>query len=155
MDSAMDAWNVLKQNYAQPDDTRVCNLQFTLGNVTQGTQSVDTYFVELKGIWEEFRNYRPLPSCQYENCNPECFKKYTDQYKKDMVFRFLNGLNDSFSAVRSQIILMDPIPTLDKVYSLMLREEAQRNILFQTQPMLELSAMLAAANTKKKKTGRT
>lgn len=68
-----------------------------------------------------------------------------------MAFRFLNGLNDSFSAVRSQIILMDPRPTLDKVYNFMLREEAQRNILFQTQPMLELSVMLAAANTKKKK----
>lgn len=48
-----------------------------------------------------------------------------------MVFIFLNGLNDSFSAIRLQIILMDPIPALNKVYSLILREEAQRNMLFQ------------------------
>ncbi|EOY00275.1 Uncharacterized protein TCM_010116 [Theobroma cacao] len=148
MDALQQPYSIMR--YAQPDDTRVCNLQFSLGNVTLRTRSVDTYFVELKGIWEELRNYRPLPCCQCGNCNPKCFKKYTDQYQKDMAFRFLNGLNDSFSAVRSQIILMDPIPTLDKVYSIVLREEAQRNIPFQAQPMLESSAMLAAADTKKK-----
>ncbi|EOY13851.1 Uncharacterized protein TCM_032521 [Theobroma cacao] len=91
MDSAPDIWNILKQSFAQPDDTR-----------------------------------------------------------KDIVFRFLNGLNDSFSTVGSQIILMDPIPSLDKVYSLVLREEAQRNLLFQAQPGLESSTMLTASDGKKK-----
>ncbi|EOY21969.1 Integrase, catalytic region, putative [Theobroma cacao] len=130
MDSVVDIWNTLKQSFAQPDDSRVCNLQYTLGNVTQGTRSVDSYFIELKGIWEELRNYRPLPHCVCGKYSPECFRRYSDQYQKDMVFRFLNGLNDFFSAVRSQIILMDPIPSLDKVYNLVLREEAQRNLLF-------------------------
>lgn len=45
---------------------------------------------------------------------------------------------------------MDPVPSLDKVYNLVLREEAQRNMLFQTQPILESSAMLTVAQTKKK-----
>ncbi|WRX29372.1 Reverse transcriptase [Theobroma cacao] len=34
MDSAMEIWSALKQSYAQPDDTRVCNLQYTIGSVS-------------------------------------------------------------------------------------------------------------------------
>ncbi|EOY23141.1 Integrase, catalytic region, putative [Theobroma cacao] len=131
MDSAYKMWNTLKQNFAQPDDTRVCNLQYILGNITEGTRSVDAYFIELKGFWEEMRNYSPLLHCECGSCNPVCFKKYSNQYHKDMVFRFLNGLNESLVAIRSQIILMDPIPALDKVYSLKLREKSQRNVMIQ------------------------
>ncbi|EOX93232.1 Uncharacterized protein TCM_002073 [Theobroma cacao] len=143
-------WNTLKQNYAQPDDTRLCNLQYTLGNITQGTRSVDSYFIELKAVREEIRSYRPLPHCECGRCNANCFKRYIDQYHKDMVFRFLNGLNESFSAIRSHIILMDPIPTLDRVYNFMLREETQKNLLFQSQSVLESSTMLTTTDSKKK-----
>ena len=42
--------------------------------------------------------------------------------------KFLMGVNESFSQVRSQVLLMDPIPSLSKVYSLMIQEETQRSI---------------------------
>ena len=42
--------------------------------------------------------------------------------------KFLMGVNESFSQVRSQVLLMDPIPSLRKVYSLMIQEETQRSI---------------------------
>jgi hypothetical protein len=38
------------------------------------------------------------------------------------------GLNDSFSAVRVQILLMDPLPSINKVFSLIIQEEKQREI---------------------------
>ena len=36
------------------------------------------------------------------------------------------GLNDSFSQIQGQILLMDPIPPVDKVYSLLIQEERKR-----------------------------
>ena len=44
------------------------------------------------------------------------------------MMKFLMGVNESFSQVRSQVLLMDPIPSLSKVYSLMIQEETQRSI---------------------------
>ena len=38
------------------------------------------------------------------------------------------GLNDSFSQVRDQLLLMDPLPTINKVFSLVSQEERQRKI---------------------------
>ena len=40
--------------------------------------------------------------------------------------KFLMGLNDSFSQVRTQVLLMDPIPSFSKVYSLLTQGETQR-----------------------------
>ncbi|MCH83453.1 retrovirus-related pol polyprotein from transposon TNT 1-94, partial [Trifolium medium] len=43
----------------------------------------------------------------------------------DQVIRFLKGLNDQYTAVRSQIMLMDPLPNIGKVYSLLVQQERQ------------------------------
>ncbi|MCH84099.1 integrase catalytic region, partial [Trifolium medium] len=39
------------------------------------------------------------------------------------VIQFLTGLNDQFSVVKTQVLLMDPLPPLNKVYSLVVQEE--------------------------------
>jgi hypothetical protein len=39
------------------------------------------------------------------------------------------GLNDSFSAIRAQILLTNPLPPLNKVFSLIIQEEKQREII--------------------------
>lgn len=50
-------------------------------------------------------------------------------YKQQLyALQFFMGLNDSFSHICSQILLMDPLPTISKVFSLVLQEESQREI---------------------------
>lgn len=36
---------------------------------------------------------------------------------------FLMGLNESYAQTRSQILLMDPIPSVNKIFSLIIQEE--------------------------------
>ncbi|KAF8411238.1 hypothetical protein HHK36_003785 [Tetracentron sinense] len=52
------------------------------------------------------------------------------------------GLNDSYSAIRSQILAMDSLPTVSKAYSLILQEEKQRE-LHVTNPTMPDSAILS------------
>ncbi|GAU46094.1 hypothetical protein TSUD_135260 [Trifolium subterraneum] len=47
-------------------------------------------------------------------------KKYKDS---DQVIRFLKGLNEQYYDVRSQIMLMEPLPNIAKVYSLLVQQE--------------------------------
>ena len=49
------------------------------------------------------------------------------EFQQQQVYQFLMGLtlNDSYSTVRSQILAMDPLPTVNKAYSLILQEEMQ------------------------------
>ena len=41
---------------------------------------------------------------------------------------FLMGLNETYTIVKGQILLMDPIPSLGNVFSLLLQDEKQRNV---------------------------
>ncbi|XP_004515732.1 uncharacterized protein [Cicer arietinum] len=45
--------------------------------------------------------------------------------RDDYVIRFLKGLNEQYSPVRSQIMLMEPLPTISKVFSMLLQQERQ------------------------------
>ena len=38
------------------------------------------------------------------------------------------GLNESYSQIKGQILLMEPFPTINKVYSLLIQEERQRSV---------------------------
>ncbi|KAG6721636.1 hypothetical protein I3842_03G121500 [Carya illinoinensis] len=54
------------------------------------------------------------------------------------------GLNDSFTHIRGQILLMDPIPSIDRVLSLTLQEEKQRKVVGSS--ILSESAALFSKN---------
>jgi len=47
----------------------------------------------------------------------------------EYVMTFLMGLHDSFSQIRGQILLSDPLPSIGNVFSLILQEESQREII--------------------------
>ncbi|KAL0298884.1 UNVERIFIED_CONTAM: hypothetical protein Sradi_6548200 [Sesamum radiatum] len=42
------------------------------------------------------------------------------------------GLNDTYDNIRNQILVMDPFPSLNKAYSMVLRVERQRSVNMQT-----------------------
>ena len=58
------------------------------------------------------------------------------------------GLNDSFSNVRGRILLMDPLPPINKVYSLVVQEERLREICSVSITAHVAEPMTLAANTK-------
>ena len=52
------------------------------------------------------------------------------------------GLNDSYSTVTSQILITEPLPAINKAYSLILQEEKRRQI-GQTDLVIEPTALYA------------
>ena len=51
------------------------------------------------------------------------------------------GLNESYSAIRGQILLMNPLPDVAKAYSSIVQEEKQRS-LGAAREMMENSSMV-------------
>ena len=56
--------------------------------------------------------------------------------------QFLNGLNDSYSQVRTQIFMMESIPSIDKAFLLVIQEEKQRSLGFNITPSVETTAFV-------------
>ncbi|XP_060969595.1 uncharacterized protein LOC133036851 [Cannabis sativa] len=82
------------------------------------------YFTKLKTIRDELNNYRP--SCTYNGCTCGGVKRLQDHYHMEYIMSFLMGLSDSYSQVRGSILLMDPLPEVNRVFHLVTQEEHQR-----------------------------
>lgn len=49
-------------------------------------------------------------------------------FQEQRLMQFLAGLNESYALVRSNILLMDPLPTVNKAQALLLQDERQRSL---------------------------
>ncbi|XP_019425059.1 PREDICTED: uncharacterized protein LOC109333935 [Lupinus angustifolius] len=91
-------------------------------------------------VWKDLKDRCPTATITFEVITSRCprwdnetmmgtdihiqahAKDYRDQ---DYVIRLLTGLKDQFSQVRSQIMLMEPLPNINKVLSLLIQQEEQ------------------------------
>ena len=55
-------------------------------------------------------------------------KTWMEFQQQEYVMQFLMGLNESFVQTRSQILMMEPLPPIDKVFLLVVQNERQRSI---------------------------
>jgi hypothetical protein len=121
IDNAADVWIDLKERFSQKNGPRIYQIQKSISALSQDDLSVGAYFTKIKALWDELSNYRHIP---YYSCGS--MKTIHEYFHHEYVFQFLMGLNDTFSHIRGQILLIDPLPQINKVFALVLQEERQR-----------------------------
>lgn len=52
---------------------------------------------------------------------------------EDQIIQFLTGLNEKISVIKTQVLLLDPLPSINKVYYMVVQEESN-NIFVLSQP---------------------
>jgi len=57
-----------------------------------------------------------------------------EYHHRHKVMQFLVGLHDSYDAIRAQILLSDPLPSLNRVSSLIQQEERRRQLHYVPTP---------------------
>ncbi|XP_052113812.1 uncharacterized protein LOC107474724 [Arachis duranensis] len=112
-------YGFLTERFAQSDLLRIAELQEEIYALKQGTLSVTEFYTSLKSLWEELDSSRPLPVC---SCPA------TSHRSQDFIIRFLKGLDERFSVVRSQILLLDQLPPATRVFALVIQHERQLQV---------------------------
>uniref|UniRef100_A0A803QIC4 Retrotransposon gag domain-containing protein n=1 Tax=Cannabis sativa TaxID=3483 RepID=A0A803QIC4_CANSA len=126
-DNPATIWADLKVRFHQRNGPHIYNLKKGLMNLRQDAQSVGMYFTKLKSIWEELSNYKPTCTCN--GCTCGGMKKLQEFHHVEYIISFLMGLSDSYSQVRSSILLMEPLPEINRVFHLVSQEENQKGNL--------------------------
>ena len=101
------------------------------------------YFTNFKTLSDELMNCDPLPLC---SCG--AMRILTEKFEKDCVMKFLMGLNENYVAIRTQVLMADPMPDLNKVYSMVLHEEMQKNISSSSSSEIEAAALYSNVSAK-------
>ena len=122
-ESATEVWADLKERFSQNNAPRIFQIERDIASLHQGTMSVAAYYSKLKGLWDELSSYNDMPIC---TCG--AIKGSEEREQRGKVMQFLMGLNDTYSAIRGQILLIQPLPTIRKIYNLILQEEKQRDV---------------------------
>ncbi|KAL2242644.1 UNVERIFIED_CONTAM: hypothetical protein Sindi_0382400 [Sesamum indicum] len=109
--------------------------------MAQGNLSVSAYYAKLKRLWDELTCLKPLPQCE---CKVS--KAFANLNLSTQLMQFLMGLHDNLDHVRSQILLMEPLPSVNKAYSMVLRVEKQREINTENAASVQNLAMQVKEN---------
>ncbi|KAF7143506.1 hypothetical protein RHSIM_Rhsim05G0070200 [Rhododendron simsii] len=122
-ETAQEIWGDFHDRFSQGNAPRIFQIQKSIGSHAQGSMPVSTYYTKLKALWDELASYKTQPTC---SCGG--MKIYHEQQEHDQIMQFLMGLNDTYNPVRGHILLMNPLPSVRKAYSLIVQEEKQREI---------------------------
>lgn len=89
--------------------------------------NMSVYYSYMQGIWEELDslNVWPVLSTVFEKMRNflDVLSKQRDEQK---LFQFLTGLNETYNAQRSHILMMTLLPSVEIVCFMIQQEESQR-----------------------------
>lgn len=140
--TAKELWNELGDHFGESNGPLIYQLQRQIASITQGNSSLSKYYMNLKQLWDELNCLVPLPPC---NCGSE--KSISENISMTRLMQFLMGLNDTYDNLRNQILVLDPLPTVHKAYSMALRVEKQREVQINFAAPIEISAMFVKSSS--------
>ncbi|KAH7557120.1 hypothetical protein JRO89_XS11G0050600 [Xanthoceras sorbifolium] len=115
---ARQVWEDFKDQFSQKNAPAIYQIQKSLATLSQGTMTISAYFTKLKSVWDELDTYCPISACNQ-------MKAHIEQREEDRMMQFLMGLNDTYNVVRSNILMITPLPNDRQAYSLVNQEEMQ------------------------------
>ena len=138
-------WEDLRERFDKVNGSRIYVLHRETHSLHQGSLSISAYYNKLKELWDEYYTLVPLPSC---GCPSSI--SYVDHVQQQKLLQFLMGLNDNFQNARSQILLLNPLPSLNQAYAMVLQDEAQRLVTsISLNPSSETVALVARGSATK------
>lgn len=126
--SARDIWLNLEERFGQSSATQLYHVQQDLAALTQGETTIAEYYTKAKALWDELDNIDPLTMCTFNGCSCDTTKRNLKQMQNQRLINFLMHLDERFSQARTNILVMESLPSHSQVYRLLMQEERHKEI---------------------------
>lgn len=126
VNTAYSLLNKLFEHYSQLDGHRIYQIENQIVELKQLNCTIEVYYHKLKGLWDELDAIEAPYAC---TCKCVCTngKENGEREQRKRLVQFLMGLNECYTNIRGQILLMQPLPAVEKAYSMLRHEEKQRD----------------------------
>uniref|UniRef100_A0A803MZA9 Retrotransposon gag domain-containing protein n=1 Tax=Chenopodium quinoa TaxID=63459 RepID=A0A803MZA9_CHEQI len=142
VNTARETWIQLEKRFSMTNGSRKYKLNKDLYNLKQNGSSINVYFTSMSSLWEEIDDMSSLPVVTESNAEIKSLLNAKSKYQEEQkLFQFLNGLDEQFGAMRSQLLMLTPLPTVDCACSMLQQEESQREVLLSSHIDHDVSAM--------------
>ncbi|XP_070048914.1 uncharacterized protein [Nicotiana tomentosiformis] len=115
--NARAVWEDLCERFDKVNQMRIYQLHREIATISQGTDSISTYFTKLKELWGEFDAIVSPPSF---------VKDYVELLNQQRLLQFLGGLNDSYNQASHQILMKSTESSLNQAYAIVIEDETQK-----------------------------
>ncbi|KAJ1685052.1 hypothetical protein LUZ63_016442 [Rhynchospora breviuscula] len=119
--TAKEMWQKIEGVYGQRNNyCYIYQLKQEIYHATKGTKNHTEYLVELTAKFDELEEYLPPTSDPLE---------LERRQEHEKVYLYLGGLDSSYDAVRSQILLSLELPSFSTVVAMVQREDSRRTAM--------------------------
>ena len=125
---ASEMWKELEERYGQSNKARLFQTQKEVCCVSQGDLDIASYSNKVNRLWGEFTSVNASPRCTCCKCECEINVRLHNYFQDQKLIQFLMGLNESYTQVRGNILMINPTPSLSQICSLLIQEECQRQV---------------------------
>ncbi|XP_049391368.1 uncharacterized protein LOC125855657 [Solanum stenotomum] len=115
----------LEQRFGRTNGAKLYHLQKEISNLVQGNNDVAGYFTKLKRLWDELDSLDLLSCCSCV-CTCEGKGKLIKSLEDQRLVQFLMGLNYTYGQARGTILMINPLPSINSAYALVLQDENQK-----------------------------
>ena len=126
-DDATEIWDDLHNRFHKTNLPRTFQLIQQIQDLRQGSMDLSGYYTTLKTLWDNLDGAEPSEMCLC--CNTfNCVSQRSARAKveRGRIIKFLSGLNEKYSIIRSQIIMKKPLPDLAEICNILDQDDSQR-----------------------------
>ncbi|XP_056697143.1 uncharacterized protein [Spinacia oleracea] len=131
IDNARELWKELAERFGQSNGPLIYQLKKEIDNLNQENLTIVTYYGKLKKLWDEMQNLRAFPTCicgALNTCSCMFLKKIAEFEEEDKMMKFLLGLNGGYENTVTNVLSMDPLPSINRVFAITQQIEKQKEV---------------------------
>ncbi|XP_021860795.1 uncharacterized protein [Spinacia oleracea] len=131
IDNVAELWHELSERFGKSNGPLIYQLKKEIENLTQENMTIVSYYSKLKKLWYEMQTLRAFPTrtCgAMITCSCRFLKKMVEFEEEHKIMKFLLGLNGGFDSTVTNVLAMDPMPNLNRVFSITQQIEKQKEV---------------------------
>nr|XP_025884882.1 uncharacterized protein LOC104645967 [Solanum lycopersicum] len=138
--------------YDQTNGAKLYQIQKEINDLNQGILDITSYYTRMKKLWEELTTLSAKSIC---SCTCTCGAKET-MHKAEQdrrLIQFLMGLNEVYTIIRGNMLMMNPLPSMGQAFALLVQEEKQREFKPNNQFSADSSSSLNVSSSSSRNSG--
>ncbi|KAJ8764832.1 hypothetical protein K2173_010297 [Erythroxylum novogranatense] len=112
--TAKELWEELRERFGEANGPLLYQIEREISSFKQGNLTISAYYTKLKKLWDDLASLNPIPTCTCDAARAISVKDNTHR-----LVQFLMGLNEDYEHVVNQVLLMEPLPMVNKAFAMM------------------------------------
>jgi len=151
LETAKELWDDINERFLVVNGPCIQQLKSNLTQRKQGCLSMVAYYGKLKALLDDLTNYEQLPTCNCKGFTCGVAAILEKHREEEWGHIFLMGLDYGlYGRVHSNLLATDPMPSLNKMYYILVQEERLRTITWNKEERTGVMALAAQTGARMK-----